>query len=187
MEMIPEVNTKILIKLSLTCHPPQVMSVKWECHPWQQLRVSLTSSHRSSCAAAAVSGSGAPLPPAGPPVPPSMMTQPPPKGARPLLVCLPPPGSLLTGRMEMRGEMVEYSFCQGLWVARTQRIQKGSGRSSDFDRVTPCCTPNEGSHFHQFVLNYILLSETSQKHTDLVQVTSVQKTLLLGLYKKMIP
>lgn len=150
-------SIKKILKVSPTRRPPQVMLVRWGCRTRLLLQLSVSSSHRSSCAAAAVYGSAAPLPPAGPPAPPSRMTQPPPRGAPPQHACSPPPGPPLTARTEVRGVKVETpSVCQGFWAARTQRIQKGSGRSSDLDRATPCCTPDEGSRFHWFALNQIL-------------------------------
>lgn len=132
-----------IIKVFLIRRPPAT-SARWACHP--RLLLVVSSSRTSSCVAVAVSGSAAPSPPAGPPAPPSTMTQPPPGGAQPLRACPPPAGLPLTAEREARRAEVETgSVCREFWAARTRMIRRGSVSSSDSDRATPGCSPDEGS------------------------------------------
>ncbi len=158
------------------------MSVRWVCRPhllppllWAtQGQLSVSSSHRSSYAAVAVSGSAAPWLPAGPPAPPSMMTWPPPGGALPQHACSPPLDPLLTDEREGRRGVGETgSVCRVFWAARTQRIQKDLESSCDSDRAIPCWFPDEGSWFHWLVENQILWPESSRilLRLEWIQVT----------------
>lgn len=153
---------KLLVQVSLNLPCPLVMSARWACpfllprhsvQVYQRPLLPMPSSHRSSYAAAAASGSGAPSPPAGPPAPPSTRTQPLPGAAQPRHASAPPPSYPQTA-----GWLVEVGRgggCQGLLVVRTRRIWTGSG-SSGSEEETPHCSLDEESRSHCLVANHIL-------------------------------